>query len=655
MSEIAGMYRFDGQSVDSSWLARVGFRCSPDRSAEVITKDGSVGMLHHAYHTTVDSHRERQPLISRDVQVLVCDARIDNRDELIRQFRNELIGETNQASDAEIIMAAYRNLSVDFLPLLIGEFAFSLYEPRTGMLLLARDHIGARTLYVHWNRERIIWSSEIEVLMELADISRNVEDEYVAGHLTRGPELGVTPYRNVYSVKPAHFLTVTREGRVNQRRYWGLDPNKSIRYKRDEEYEDQFNYLFREAVGCAIRRADRSVFLEASGGLDSSSIVCVADELLARGEVSTPTLETVSQVFNKSPRSDERKFIHYIEQQRKRPGHYITEEDNQILALQEYKSSNLALNPIVCFAGYHRALMKLMDQSGARVLLSGQGGDEIMGNLLDPSPELIDLLMQRKFRQLCSRIQAWGKELKEPYAHLLLRRTLQPSLPSAIQKLLKSEAVKGLPSWITNDFAERMHLRERLQPAKDPFGFHLESSRSRALAYLLVVKNISAGHRREIANVEVSYPYLHRPLVEFMQAIPYDQLVRPNETRSLQRRALRQVVPRRILQRRGKGSPHQALFRSVAREWPRLKALFVDARVFHLGYVNPEKFSAALDRAKHGCEQNVAGLVQTVSLEFWLRSLEFRSSPASSNVSPFQETSPVSYQWERKQPVWAAR
>ena len=653
MSEIAGMYRFDGQSVNSPWLGRVGFRCCPDRSGKATTTDGSVGMVHHAYYTTVDAHVETQPLISADGQLLVCDARIDNRDELINRFRNELSGETNQVSDAQIILAAYRNLSVDFLPLLIGEFALSLYDPRNGLLLLGRDHIGARTLYVHWNRERIIWSSEIEVLMEIAGIDRNVEDEYVAGHLTRGPELGVTPYRKVHSVKPAHLFTVTREGRINETRYWGLDPNKRIRYRHDEEYEDQFNYLFREAVGCAIRRADRPVFLEASGGLDSSSIVCVADELLARGEVSAPTLETVSQVFNESPRSDERKFIRHIEQHRKRAGHYLTENDNQMLALQDPKSSNLALNPIVCFAGYHRALMKLMDRSGARVLLPGQGGDEIMGNLLDPSPELVDLLMQGELRQLCSRIQAWAKELKEPYLHLFLRRTLQPSLPRAIQKRFKREAIKGVPSWIDSNFAQRMHLRERMQPATDPFGFRLESSRSRALAYLLVVKNISAGHRREIANAEVSYPYLHRPLVEFMQAIPYEQLVRPNETRSLQRRALRHVVPQKILQRRGKGSPHQALFRSVAREWPRLAALFVDARVLEFGYVNPEKFSAALDRAKHGCEQNVAGLIQTISLEFWLRSLEFRSSTASSNVSPLQETPPASYQWERKQPVWA--
>lgn len=652
MSEIAGMCRFDRQPVDSSWLARVGFRCCPDRSGEAIATDGSVGMVHHAYYTTVESHRETQPLISRDGQLLACDGRIDNRDELIKRFRDELTG---QVSDAHIIMAAYRNLGVAFLPSLIGEFAFSLYDPRHGVLLLGRDHIGARTLYVHWNRERIIWSSEVEVLMEIAGIDRRVEDEYVAGHLTRGPELGVTPYRNVHSVKPAHLFTVTREGRVNERRYWGLDPNKSIHYTRDEEYEDQFNYLFREAVACAIRRADRPVFSEASGGLDSSSIVCVADELLASGEVSTPGIETVSQVFNESPRSDEREFIRYLEEQRKRPGHYLTEEDNHIFALQDPKSSNLALNPIVCFAGYHRALMKLMDESGARVLLSGQGGDEIMGNLLDPSPELIDLLLQRQFRQLCNRIQAWGKALKEPYVHLLLRRTLQPLLPRAIQKLLKSEHTKGVPSWIADDFTQRMHLGDRMQPANDPFGFHSESGRARALAYLLVVKNISAGHRREIANAEVSYPYLHRPLVEFMQAIPYEQLVRPNETRSLQRRALRHVVPQKILRRRGKGSPHQALFRSMAREWPRLSALFVDARVVRLGYVNPEKFSAALDRARHGCEKNVAGLVQTISLEFWLRSLEFRASPAGSNVSPLRETSPVSYQWERKQPVWAAR
>src|SRR5260370_19080705 len=132
--------------------------------------------------------------------------------------------------------------------------------------------------------------------------------------------------------------------------------------------------------------------------------------------------------------------------------------------------------------------------------------------------------------------------------------------------------------------------------------------------------------------IEATHPYVHRPLVEFLQAIPFEQKVRPAETRSLMRRALRGSVPEKILKRRSKRGPDEALFRAVAREWPQLQPMFENARCCARGYVNAEALQAALARVRHGCGLFSFALIQTLSLEFWLRALERRTSTAKNTA-----------------------
>jgi hypothetical protein len=88
------------------------------------------------------------------------------------------------------------------------------------------------------------------------------------------------------------------------------------------------------------------------------------------------------------------------------------------------------------------------------------------------------------------------------------------------------------------------------------------------------------------------------------------------------RRSLSTVLPDRIAKRRSKGNPHEAICRAVVRELPYLRLLFKDARVSAYGYVNPIVLFEALDLASHGLKVSFVGLLKTMSLELWLRTLE---------------------------------
>jgi asparagine synthase (glutamine-hydrolysing) len=445
----------------------------------------------------------------------------------------------------------------------------------------------------------------------------------VAGYLSLHPGEELTPYKKIYAVHPAH-LAIVSDGKVVCRRFWGLDPDKEIRYRTDREYEEHFLTLFSEAIRTRLR-ADGPVWADLSGGLDSSSIVCVANEVMKSGAVQARSLETISAVFDESTTSDERKFIGVVEQRRGQQGHHFCESQYPLLSVSAFEGLRPIPNPLELWGKYHTAVRTKMRAHGARVLLTGIGGDELLTSSPDPSPELADLLVQWKFRDLHQRSQAWSLALKKPYLDVLLSYSVVPALPRRIQRLHKRRRRAKRFSLLQPRFIKEFDLYDRLLGPKDIFGCRLPSSRGQASALLSVRNVICSGHLLAWGPVAITYPFTHRPLIEFLQAIPPTQWVRPGQGRSLLRRALRTYLPEEIAKRKGKGSPAEAVLRAVTREWSRLRELLRDARVCERGYVNPNTLKTLIEQPDF--ERSPEGLfVLRISyLELWLRDLERRS------------------------------
>ncbi len=635
MSALGGIYYFDNRPVDRSPLISLGEKLSshgPDGGSEVVS--GSIGMAYRAFHTNRESRLEKQPLVSREGHILTWDGRLDNREEMISLLRQELNGDQ---TDVAITMAAYLKLGIDFLPRLIGDFALALWDPRTRTLLLARDAVGPRPLYYHANAERIIWSSELMPLLDLAGIELEVNDEYIAGYLTRGPEPDLTPYKNIYAVHPGHTV-IAQNGRLRAQRFWGLDPTHEIRYQTDGEYEEHFRQLFREAVRCRLR-ADGPVCINLSGGFDSSAIVCMADEIFESGAAEASRIETISHVYDEAVSSDERKFIRCVEEKRGRNGRHLSDIDYPPLASFPDKSLHSFPDFFDCFVDLLRGTCEAMHEDGARVLLTGHGGDEMLCSNPNPAPELGNLLVRRQLLHLHRSLKIWSATSKKPYLALLWRDGIVPLLPTKLKVLFKP--VVKLPSWFNERFVARMNLHERHLGIPDVFGFELPSGRDQAAGFLSIMRVIAKASYRARGRIEVSHPYLHRPLVEYLQAIPCVQRVRPGESRSLMRRALRDLLPENILKRQSKKGPKEALFRAVEGQWLRLQPVFEEARVCAYGYMDATALQAALERARHGCETHSFAVVQSISLEFWLRALEHLNLAARNTAVVDEPSTPT--------------
>lgn len=596
----------------------------PD-GGRIATTD-AVGMCYQAFNTTRESHFERQPLAGRNGCLLVADVRLDNRPALFAAT-HDLLGNrpSHQVTDADYLMAAYEKWGTEFGRHVVGEYAIVVYDSANRRLLLCRDHIGARPLYYHASNDRLVVSSQLAPLLDLFGISREVSEEYVAGCMSRGPRIGLTPYKHIQALKPAHTLVASESGKLIEKRYWQLEPGKEIRFGSDEEYEEAFRYHLRDAVRAPLR-TDLPVMIELSGGLDSSTIACVADEAIRNQETQATRFDTVSYVYDESPTSDESQFIRCVEDRLGRTGIRVKDEDSGLLPPGDEDLDIVTPNPVICSFGYHGALCRLMNTRGSRVLLAGVGGDQVLGAAYDPYPLLTDLLTQRRFVDLNRELRLWSQTLNKPYVSLLWQKTIVPALPRSLQPYCRRAAMNRVPAWFNPEFVERTGIREQELPPADPFGFSVPSDRDRSISYLSVVKTISPCHRRELTCLDSSYPFMHRPLIEFLQAIPFEQLLRPNENRSLMRRALRGILPEKIARRKTKGDPSEGLARTIAHELRAVRSLFTDSRVCAYGFMDAAPLLAAIDRARNGMELFAGALLTAIALEFWLRALEKRSA-----------------------------
>lgn len=418
MSGIAGVYHLDGRPAGEELdrILRAMEHRGPD-GARTWT-EGSLGLGHLMLETTPEDRHESLPLVDRTGNfAITADARIDNRDALIKKLDIQTGGE-RPVTDTEVILAAYKRWGRDCPKHLLGAFAFAVWDARDHTLTLARDHFGIRPLsYVHRAGRYFAFASEEKALLEAGFSEGELNELKIADFLMLPVEIEpeATYWTDVFSVRRAHTLEMQASGKIDQKRYWALDPTQETTLGSDGAYVDRFRELFREAVQCRMRRT-KPLGSTLSGGLDSTSIACAAAQ-----ELDAENLHTFSAVYPSIPEADEREY------QEAAVDMYREEMDPTFIPVDETSPlahagwftrhlgvPNDGVNAFILIEVYKRAAGRNL-----RVMLSGNDGDTVVSHGRAYYNELLWSWRWRElWTELRERVQASGGSVKD------LNRTL---------------------------------------------------------------------------------------------------------------------------------------------------------------------------------------------------------------------------------------
>lgn len=556
MSGIVGIVYFDGRPVESADLERMAASLAhrgPD--GQGIWRKGSIGLGHRMLWTTPESLDEKLPFTDSTRELTItADARIDNRDELISilALRN-----SGGISDGELILAAYAKWGEHCPEKLLGDFAFAIWDGRRQALFCARDHFGVKPFYYYRSANTFALATEIKGLLCFPDLPRRLNEARLADYLVLMMEDKVaTLYEGIYRLPPGHSLIADRE-RTTVRCYWELDPTREIRFRSDTEYAEAFRDMFAEAVRCRLRSAG-AIGSTLSGGLDSSSIACIARKLLR--ERGDERLHTFSGIYDDVPACDERPYIHAVLAQGGVEPHFG--HPDRLSPLSDWEGTSWQedeplWNPQIAL---HWVLYQAAQEQHVHVLLDGVGGDSVVSHGV---LYLTELARAGRWLTFALEAGAFAKHFQYPFRRVV-RQSIVPLAPELLRQAWRrlhhrNNSVRTFDNIpIRSDFAECINLVERLtrldstsdKPVRTARRQHWLEITSGLEAFSLEVIDRTAG----LFQIEPRYPFFDRRLAEFCLALPSEQKMHRGWTRMIMRRALVNVLPDEIRWRSGKTS-----------------------------------------------------------------------------------------------------
>ena len=552
MSGIVGIHYLDGRPVDRENLTKmVDILAHRGPDGADIWVDGCVGFGHRMLWTTPESLIEKLPLVNqRGDLVITADARIDNRDELIAalQINNRT---ADKITDSDLILAAYEKWGEDCPQHLLGDFAFAIWDERKQILFCARDHFGVKPFYYYRSDKIFVFASEIKALLRLAQVPRQTNELGIGLYLVGiSEDEEITLYQDIRRLPKAHSLVISSQNKKLQR-YWSLDPSRELKLSSNEEYAEAYREILTEAVRCRLRSAF-PVGSMLSGGLDSSSIACIARELLQ--QKGNQKLHTFSGIFPNLP-EEQRKFIderlyvdlvvakggispHYVEADRLSP---LTDYDKVMWHMDEaFSAPNLYM---------HWALYKTANQQNVRVVLDGIDGDSTISH---GQAYLSDLVRTFRLKTFLKQAKAYASRFNLSLMQVLWEWGLLSLVPESFWKFqhrqkLTHKAIVA-ETVINPDFAEQLKISEKIEdifsknsqvPMWTARQIHWHSLNSGLLQSALELADKAAC----AFSVSPSYPFCDRRLMEFCLAIPPEQKFSNGWTRLIARRALAGILP----------------------------------------------------------------------------------------------------------------
>ena len=594
---------------------------------------GPVAFGHGMLRVTPESLHERLPAAdSTGDYVITADARIDNREELMRALD---LSPASEITDSELILAAYEEWGEVCPEKLLGDFAFAIWDVRRQQLFLSSDPMGVKSIYYYVAPDAVYFGSELKALVAVPEVPRELNEVRVAEYLVSLFEDRTgTFYKNILRLPGAHSMVIERS-RMKIWQYWRLDPKRELRLGSDGEYVEAFRDLFAEAVRCRVRSAF-PVGSALSGGLDSSSIACMARNF---GRGAERQIHTYSLIFPGLPAEDLRViderpqiqavldsggFIpHFVEADRLSPMWQIERMHYHL------DQANFAPNLYLHWAMYDHAR-----SDGVRVFLDGFDGDATVSHGFERLTELVQRL---QWRTLCREIAMLSQNhLKGVRRRRIFKKycvlPFAPRWACLAWQILRGRKREALGNnvFISDDLKNRAGIEQRAAellredarwaPLRTARETHYGSLTQQLYSYTLEMTDKATA----AFQIEARYPFFDRRLMEFCLSIPASQKMASGWNRWTMRRALAGVLPHEIQWRPKKGNLSPNFHRRLLDfERERLEDVILRGRSELNPFVDIARMKAAYaeyERTHVRSQGESMQLFAVVNLALWLRS-----------------------------------
>jgi asparagine synthase (glutamine-hydrolysing) len=553
---------------DEGYLVFNGGAPAMSREAPETVAEGATVLIHRRLRILDLTDAGRQPMGTPDGRFyIVLNGEIYNYLELRREL--EAVGVTFRSrGDTEVLLAAYAKWGLACLTRVIGMFAFAVIDTLERRLFLARDFFGIKPLYYAFVRDGFVFASEVKALLAYTSISREVDSQrlYLYLRYAVADHSDGTLFANIRQVEAAHCLDLSlddpRPG--NSRRYWSLESNQ-VQDISFEEAAKRVRDLFLTSIQLHLR-SDVPVGATLSGGIDSSAVVACMRHLGG----SRLSLHAYSYIADDNRLNESRwvdiatRMSGAITHRVRSSAREFREHLHDLIRMQGEPFGGCSI-----FAQY--LVFRQASQSGIKVVLGGQGADEILAGYRPYlAARCASLLRAGKIGAALRFVRQWSR-LPGVTWPLLVAQTSATMLPPMVQEPIRKTIGRSMiPAWLSRRWVDAHGVQPR--------AYHYTTSR-RALTEELFAA-ISEGSlprllRYEDRNamafsIENRLPFLTPELVRFVLSLPDEYLIASDGTsKAVFRAAMRGLVPDEILARRDKiafATPDIAWL-SELREW----------------------------------------------------------------------------------------
>jgi len=566
MCGIVGICKLQaGRDIDLNTIARMMAMIrhrGPDETG--IYLDDQVG-LGHLRLSIIDLERGCQPIHNEDQTLwIIYNGEAFNYVEL----RQQLVEQGHQfytTSDTEVILHLYEQEGPRCVERLNGQFAFAIWNRQSRELFLARDRVGIRPLHYTLHEGTLIFASEVKSIFAVPGVRRELDPISLDQIFTFWTVLpGRTAFRDIYELPPGHYLKVSR-GTVEIKRYWEIPI-----YSREEQLDrpvdelcDQIRDLLTDAIRIRLR-ADVPVGGYLSGGLDSSGVAA----LVARrfnADLKTFGIRFEQESFDEGTHQEQ--MVSFLGTKHREV--WATPElIGNLFAptLWHCEKPLLRTAPVPLYA-----LSGAVNESGLKVVLTGEGADEVFGGY--------DIFKEAKVRRFWSRRpdvsvravlfdQLYSDVFRDQRAKSFLLsffgKGLDRSGDPLFSHLVRWDNTSRIKGFFSNELKAAIGGADPYEPLRQslPERYHQLDTVGKAqyLETMIFLSNYllsSQGDRVAMAHsVEIRLPFLDYRLIDLAARVPSRWKILGLNEKHILKKVLAPVLPRQIVAR--KKQPYRA-------------------------------------------------------------------------------------------------